>query len=191
MRDILQLKVTLNKSEPLIWRRVFVPVTVTFFDLHHIIQIAMGWTNSHLFEFKVGDATIGYKDEQLEGFENVIDANEVRLAKVLKEEGMSFSYLYDFGDYWRHTITVEDILSPSPRKVYPGCISGQLRCPPEDCGGIGGFYDMLEILKDKKHPQYKQIKTWVGKGYDPEEFDLAKINKELPKYRKYMKHWKD
>lgn len=191
MRDILQLSITLNKTAPLIWRRVLVPAKVTFFDLHHILQISMGWTNSHLFEFQVGDATIGYRDEQLEGYENVIDANEVKLARVLKEEGMSFSYLYDFGDYWRHTIAVEDILSPTPGQVYPVCIRGQLRCPPEDCGGIHGFYDMQAILKDKKHPEYKDTKIWVGKGYDPEEFDLVKINKELPKYRKWMKHWED
>lgn len=191
MRDILQLTVILNKTEPLIWRRVLVPATVTFFDLHHIFQIAMGWTNSHLFEFQLGDATIGYRDEQLEGFENVIDANKVRLAKVLKEEGMTFSYLYDFGDYWRHTITVEDILTASPRMTYPVCLHGQLRCPPEDCGSISGFYDLLAILKDKRHPEYKESKAWVGKDYDPDEFDLVKINKELPRYRKYMKHWED
>lgn len=189
MKIIFQIKISLDKTQPVIWRRVLVPASVTFFDLHHIIQISMGWTNSHLFEFKVGDYTIGYEDQRLEGFEDVANANDVRLDLLLMEEGKVFSYLYDFGDYWKHTITVERILQEEPGKLYPVCIEGELRCPPEDCGSIDGFYSMLGILKDKKHPDYRETKRWVGRGYDPENFDIAKINNELPKYRKWMKHW--
>ena len=189
MKPILQIKISLDKTQPLIWRRVLVPASVTFFDLHHIFQISMGWTNSHLFEFKVGDYTIGYEDQRLEAFENVANANAVTLDLLLIQEGKTFSYLYDFGDYWKHTVTVERILEEEAGKQYPVCIDGELRCPPEDCGSIDGFYRMLAVLQDKKHPEHKETKTWVGRGYNPEKFNMAKINKELPRYRRWMKHW--
>lgn len=150
----------------------------------------MGWTNSHLFEFQVGDYKIGFTDDTVEGFEDVTPAGDVTLDLLLLKEGFTFGYLYDFGDYWRHTVEVEKILSKEEGKVYPVCIDGQLACPPEDCGGIHGFYQNLEILKDPKHPEYKDLKRWLGRGYDPEKFNIEKVNKELPRFKKWMKHWK-
>ena len=191
MNPILQLNVTLDKTEPSIWRRVLVPASVSFFDLHHILQIAMGWTNSHLFEFQVGDYKIGYVEERLDDFEDVADANEVTLDTLLLKKGLVFRYLYDFGDYWQHAVAVENVLQPEPQRIYPVCIDGALRCPPEDCGSISGFYEMLRILKDKKHPEHRDTKVWVGRGYNPEIFNIGKVNRELPRYRKYMKHWED
>src|SRR5690349_21507996 len=116
MNPILQLNVTLDKTEPLIWRRVLVPASVSFFDLHHILQIAMGWTNSHLFEFQVGDYKIGYVEERLDDFEDVADANEVTLDTLLLKKGLVFRYLYDFGDYWEHAVAVENVLQPEPQR---------------------------------------------------------------------------
>lgn len=112
----------------------------------------------------IGDYIIGYEDERLDAFEDVANANAVTLDTLLMEEGLVFSYLYDFGDYWKHTVTVEQIFKEDPEKVYPVCIDGELRCPPEDCGSISGFYDMLDIMKNKKHPEYKETKTWVGRN---------------------------
>lgn len=190
MPEILSLKITLDKTNPAIWRRVLVPSSVTFFDLHHIIQISMGWTNSHLFEFQVGDYRIGYTDDEEEGFEDVADANEVVLDLLLLKQGMTFSYIYDLGDYWRHTVEVEKFLQKQEGKVYPVCTEGELACPTEDSGGIYGFYQNLAILKNPKHPGYKELKRWLGRGYDPEKFNIEKVNKELPKFKKWMKHWR-
>jgi len=184
---ILSVKITLAKSDPAIWRRVLVPSSVTFFDLHHIIQISMGWTNSHLFEFKVGNYKIGYADDD---HEDVAHANEVTLDLLLMTKGIQFNYIYDFGDSWLHTIKVEEITTREEGKVYPFCLDGALACPPEDCGGIYGYYHNLEILKNPKHPEYKDLKRWLGRGYDPERIDLDKVNRELPKFKKWMKHWK-
>ena len=190
MSKILSLKITLNETNPVIWRRVLVPASVTFFDLHHVFQISMGWTNSHLFEFQIGDYKIGYTDDVHEGFEDVAHASEVTLDLLLLKEGLTFGYLYDLGDFWTHTVDVEKILSKDDSKVYPSCTGGQLACPTEDSGGIHGFYRNLEILKDPKHAEYKDLKRWLGRNYDPEKFDVNKINKELPKFKKWMKHWR-
>jgi len=189
VNQILCLKITLNQTNPAIWRKVMVPASVRFFDLHHIIQISLGWKNSHLFEFQVGDYKIGYIDPN-EAFEDTADAGGVTLDLLLTKEGFTFTYLYDFGDNWQHTVEVEKILEKENGKVYPVCTEGQLACPPEDSGGIHGFYDKLEILKDKKHPEYAFIKEWIGRGYDPEKFNIDKVNKELPNFKSYMKHWK-
>lgn len=150
----------------------------------------MGWTNSHLFEFQVGDYKIGYvdKNDLHEYYEDVAHASEVPLDLLLKED-LTFGYLYDFGDSWRHTVEVEKILSKEDGRVYPVCTDGQLACPTEDSGGIHGFYQNLEILKNPKHPEYKDLKRWLGRGYDPEKFNIDKVNKELPRFKKWMKHW--
>jgi hypothetical protein len=190
LNQILSLKITLDNTSPVIWRKVLVPPSVKFFDLHHIIQISMGWTNSHLFEFQVGDYKIGYTDSNEEGYEDVADAGEVVLDLLLMKEGFTFEYLYDFGDHWLHTVVVEKILTKEDGKVYPVCTEGQLACPTEDSGGIDGFYGNLEILKDPKHPEYKDTKRWLGRGYDPEKFDIDKVNKTLPKFKSWMKHWR-
>ena len=189
MNQNLSLKITLNKTNPAIWRKVLVPSSVTFFDLHHIIQISMGWKNSHLFEFQVDDYKIGYIDPN-EAFEDIADASEVMLDLLLMKEGFTFTYLYDFGDNWQHTVEVEKILEKENDKVYPVCTEGHLACPPEDSGGIHGFHDKLEILKNKKHPEYAFIKEWLGRGYDPDKFNIDKVNKELPRFKRYMKQWK-
>jgi Plasmid pRiA4b ORF-3-like protein len=189
MQQIILLKITLNESSPTIWRSVLVPASIKFFDLHHIIQISIGWKNSHMFEFHVGDYKIGYIDPN-EAFEDIADASEVALELLLTKEGFRFTYLYDFGDNWQHTVQVEKILEKEEGKVYPACLEGELACPPEDSGGIHGFYENLRILKDPKHPGYKEVKRWLGRGYDPEKFNIGKVNKELPKFKSYMKHWK-
>lgn len=188
MEDILALKITLNDTRPAIWRKILVPASVTFFDLHHIIQIGMGWKNGHLFEFEVGEHKIGYISPT-DAFEDLADANEVTLDLLLKP-GVEFSYVYDFGDNWIHTVSVEALFEEETGRTYPLCLEGQLACPPEDSGGIHGFYQNLEILKDKKNPDHAALKQWVGRGYNPEKFDISKVNAELPKFKKYMKHWK-
>lgn len=187
--EAIQIKVTLIGFDPAIWRRIVVPSSINFFDLHHVVQISMGWKNFHLFEFHIGNYRIGFIDEEFVNSDELADALDVQVDLLLGKEGANGTYLYDFGDHWEHMLEVEKVVAES-HLAFPICIGGELNCPPEDCGGIPGFHNMLEILKDRKHPEFRETKRWAGRGYDPAKFDLEKINKELPKYKRYMRYWK-
>ena len=102
---------------------------------------------------------------------------------------MKFLYLYDFGDNWQHPIEVEKIMDTEEGQKYPVCIEGELNCPPENCGGIPGYRNILEILNDKGHPEYQEMREWAGR-YNPKKFNKEKINRELLKFKEYMKHWR-
>ena len=187
MTHIIQLKLTLSGIEPPVWRRLRVPDSITFFDLHHIFQIAMGWKNAHLFEFRIGDYAMGFIDESAP--EDLADARLVTIDTLITQVGMRFSYLYDFGDGWNHLIEIEKI-SVDETIQTPVCLEGERNCPPEDCGGIPGYHHLMEVLKDKSNPDYSEMKRWAGKGYDPETFDLKKVARLLPKFKSFMRMWK-
>lgn len=193
MSDILQLHISLENSDPLIYRTIQLKTGTSFFELHHIIQIAMGWQNYHLFEFNLDGYRIGMIDETDKssgyGSDQVLDATIILLTDILSCEKDSFVYTYDFGDCWLHNITIEKNLKKVPKVSYPICIEGQLNCPPEDCGGVSGFNYILSIIGDKKHPEYKDTRQWVGKKYDPLIFDKEKTNKQLKQLRKYISRW--
>lgn len=179
--------VTLKRTKPIIWRNILVPANVSFNTLHHTIQISMGWTNSHLYEFNILGYCIAKLYEGIEEDERpIINADETTLNDILDTIGETFEYEYDFGDGWMHIIKLENIQLFDPGQQYPYCFAGELKCPPEDCGGIGGFYEMLAILADKTHPEYRDTKRLVGR-YNAEEFDLNKVNKKLRNIGRYMK----
>ncbi|MGM0390418.1 MAG: plasmid pRiA4b ORF-3 family protein [Bacteroidota bacterium] len=180
----VQLKISLKNSKPPIWRRVLVKSSISFYELHYTIQLAMGWGIYHLYEFKIGNYRIGIIDEDFDdpesGDADVIDATEITLDEVLsKGEVKSFNYEYDFGDGWIHSIVVEKTLPLDPATYYPVCIKGKLACPPEDCGGLYGYYNLLEIISDKKHPEYEEMLEWMGGRFDPTEFELDDVNVHL------------
>ncbi len=196
MDDIIQLKITLKWTKPPIWRRVQVDRKTTFFELHHIIQIAMGWENYHLFQFNFDGDRIGEPSEEDIDFFNFgfgsgrkkrIDASTVTLDSFITEVKEKFEYEYDFGDGWIHQILVEKFLPRDSTKVYPVCTGGKRNCPPEDCGGVGGFYYMLEAIKDKKHPDYNHLTEWLGGDFDTEYFDKDDINVGLKYLQAYIK----
>ncbi|MBC7890213.1 MAG: plasmid pRiA4b ORF-3 family protein [Ferruginibacter sp.] len=191
MKEIIQLHVSLQGSKPLIWRSILVNEETSFFELHHIIQIAMGWKNYHLFEFNLDGYRVGMIEENGEqyGSNLRLDANKTLLKDVVSLEKDNFLYNYDFGDGWLHEIELKHAVDKNDNGIYPACISGQLNCPPEDCGGIGRFYNILKILQNKKHPEYKETKIWVGKKYDPESFDPLKVNKQLKQLKRYISRW--
>lgn len=168
-----------------------VPGSVSFFDLNHIIQIAMGWTNSHLFEFRYDRYLIGYVSDEFEQDDNLIDASDVILGETITSVPDKLLYIYDLGDYWQHEVLVEAFLLKEAKTRYPVCTDGARKCPPEDCGSIAGFHNMLIALKDKTHPEHQEYLEWLGGSYDPKHFDLNVINAELPKYPEWMKHWED
>ncbi len=175
--QIYQLKITLRGSKPPIWRRVQVPGRATLYQLHWIIQMAMGWTNSHLHQFIIGGEY--YSEPSPFDFEQVVDERKFKLCELIPFEKARFVYEYDFGDSWQHVILVEKIIPPEPGARYPRCIKGKRACPPEDVGGVWGYEEMLAALKDSSHPEREMYAEWIGDDFDPEEFDLEWVNDDL------------
>lgn len=196
MPNVLQLKVELVDSEPKIWRRFLVLDKLTFEDLHLITNFIMGWEDCHLHDFDVAKNTkIVMNDEEndfdMPSFGNLKPAkclkeNQVKLSEFLNKEKQAIYYTYDFGDNWEHKITVEKI-SPQIKEAklnYPVCLDGEMACPLEDCGGLEGYKHLLEIQKNPKNPEYKDLMEWLGdEPIAPNEFDLKHINKELKRIK--------
>lgn len=178
---IYQLKVTLQDIDPPIWRRVQVPGKITLSGLHLVIQKVMGWENYHLYQFTI-DGT-EYGEPSSDAWSEVKNTRLAKLNRVATGEGSSFMYEYDFGDGWEHQITVEKILLPEPGTQYPICIDGARACPPEDCGGVWGYQDMLETIQDPEDEDYEDIVEWLGDNFDPEAFDLESVNRALQHIR--------
>ena len=175
---VYQLKISLKGGKPPIWRRVQVVADTTLFELHKIIQITMGWWDSHLHQFIIHGKYFGipHPDYYME----VTNETNIRLLDVINAEKEKFIYEYDFGDSWEHVILIEKILSNDPKIKYPVCIKGKRACPPEDCGGIWGYYNFLEIIQNPDHPEYDEMSEWWDAGeFDPEAFDLDQINMRL------------
>lgn len=193
MENIIQLKVRLNRTFPEIWRRIQVEKTTSFFELHHIIQIVMGWENYHMFEFNFNGYRIGEPNDEMVGMgfgsKDVLDSKDIKLDSIITDITEIFDYDYDFGDGWNHRIIVEEFHPKKENIQYPRCIEGALKCPPEDCGGIGGYYNLLNVINNKKHPERKEMLEWLGRKYDPNEFNLKKINLQLSKLEKYILDW--
>lgn len=184
-KKIYQLKVTLDGSKPPIWRRLHVPENVTLYELHAILQIAMGWTNSHLHMFHIGKQIYGNPEDDEFGELGTKDETRYRLNKVANREKMKFHYEYDFGDSWEHTILVEEILPAQKGVQYPRCVAGKRACPPEDVGGVAGYEEFLAAIADPRHEEHEEYLTWIGGAFDPEEFDLDEINTTLPNYQRF------
>ena len=175
---IYQLKVTLMDVHPPIWRRVLVPGDIPLPQLHAVLQIAMGWTNSHLHGFRVKDQFFTEPDPDYI-FTDVEDERQVRLNQIAPEVGAKFIYEYDFGDSWEHDLIVEQILLPDPGVAYPRCIAGKRNCPLEDVGGTSGYAEFLSAIHNPRHPEHDEWLEWAGDQFDPEFFDLQKVNELL------------
>jgi hypothetical protein len=175
----LQLKVTLRYIRPPIWRRVVVPDNWTLGDLHWVIQLAFGWTNSHLHAFRIGDTEYGMAmDENEDLGPPVTDEDSVLLCGVINCKGQRFSYEYDFGDTWMHDVLVEKLTPATAQHGHAACLAGARACPPEDCGGVPGYMNVLRVLKRATTQDDREFRDWVG-DYDPEQFDLDEINGQL------------
>lgn len=167
-RQIYQLKVTLLDVTPPVWRRVLVPAAYTLDRIHRVIQYAMGWQAYHLHSFDIGGEQYGEPDPV--GGLGVDDELETRLDAVAGK-GDVLRYTYDFGDWWEHDVTVEDVLAADPDERYPVCVDGARACPPEDVGGAFGYAEFLTALADTRHPRYELMRSWLGREFDPEAFD--------------------
>ncbi|MGB7534069.1 MAG: plasmid pRiA4b ORF-3 family protein [Halobacteriota archaeon] len=188
--QVYQFKITLEGIKPPIWRRMQVPETYTFWDLHVAIQDAMGWIDYHLHEFELENPSTGLTvniGSPNEDFgEEVLPEGEQKIADYFSMENRSADYVYDFGDSWEHKIQLEKILPREKDINYPICIKGKRACPPEDCGGIWGYEELLEIIRNPEHEEYEEMLEWLGGEFDPEDFDVEEVSFADPDKRRKM-----
>lgn len=171
-----QLKITLADVKPPIWRRVTVLATITLPGLHAVVQTAMGWADTHLHEFEVDGRRYGGPDPDWAS--DVRPEAGVRLLDLVREGGR-VSYTYDFGDDWRHTITVEKVLPGDVGTDVPSCLAGRRGCPPEDTGGPWVYDEFLAAYRDPKHPEHETMREWAGPYFDPEHFNPDETTQAL------------
>jgi hypothetical protein len=173
------MKVTLLDTKPPIWRRFALPSTATLERLHQVLQAVMGWQESHLHQFITEDEQ--FYGPHFEGMgadwaKEVRDERKAKLCEVARNPKSRFVYEYDFGDGWQHGLEVEKVSLPQTGIRYPVCLAGERACPPEDCGGTAGYYEFLKAIKDEAHPEHNNLLEWIGGAFDPEKFDMEKIN---------------
>jgi hypothetical protein len=178
---IYRLKITLIGVEPPIWRRIQVPSSIKLCCLHTALQVVMGWADSHLHRFEKGGKYWGVPDGDL------IDESKMLLSKLLKAEGESMVYVYDFGDDWVHEVVLEKIIAVNDVAKKPICLGGERRCPPEDVGGVSGYERFLKVIFDPKHKEYEDLAGWAG-GHFIDEFDLKAVNEIFSLMRLPIRH---
>lgn len=171
LHEIATLRIELLDTNPPIWRQVEVPTSITLMVLHDIVQAAMGWYNQHLWELRLGKQRYGQPMPGNDwGGLPTLKADKVRLREILKPRKTVLDYTYDFGDSWEHRLTFTDVRAGEPDTDYPRYIAGERAAPPEDCGGVPGFYDALEVLADPSHPEHAEVIDWFD-GYDANTID--------------------
>ena len=175
------MKISLSGIKPTIYRTIQIEEHRTFFELHAAVQIAFGWENSQMHIFEIGDDRIGMSEFDEFEDDHTIEERNIRLFQTGLNEKDKFEYIYDFGDHWVHEIQLTKILE-SKKTFYPKCIKGAMNRPPEDCGGIHGFEDFKEIMGNRKHPEFKEMKTWYGGMYDEELFLKDQINEDFKNF---------
>jgi hypothetical protein len=187
------LKIRLLEIEPEIWRRFVVPSDITLDRLHDVIQIVMGWTDSHLHEFTIGKKRY---TEYPESKEDGLECGRYYLGDLIKQNGRTFGYLYDFGDSWEHEVILEDsrYFNPELRSTIE-CLDGARACPPEDVGSVPGYYEFCKALKDQYHAEHESHLELYGGEYDSEKFNSGEVNLELMKYlrwsRERLRSWQE
>lgn len=191
-RKVFQFKITLKGTKPPIWRRIQVPSRYSFWDLHCAIQDSMGWNDTHLHVFciqvpgYVPVIPVGLPSDDDFGEEPTRPGWKLPIRHVFWEAGTKADYVYDFGDDWLHTVELEKILAEEEGAAYPRCLAGRRRCPPEECGGVSSFADMLEIIADPSHQEYDEWWAWLGDSYDPAGFSAGEVKFTDPKERLKM-----
>ena len=175
---IAHLRIKLDDVEPAVLRRVQVPVTIRLDRLHLVLQAAMGWTNSHLYEIRAHDVGWGMSDPDFG--DGPLDASKARLIDVLEDVGTrSLKYVYDFGDCWEHSVRIERITDAVPGMIYPCLVEATGRCPPEDVGGPWGYREFLDAIADPDHQEHAERLEWIGGTFDPTTVDLQRLTKAV------------
>ena len=185
-KNIFQIQIALKNFKPKIWRRILIRSDMPLSDFHKVIQTTMGWTNSHLHQF-IKDGTfytVRLSEDSMWNEMNNVDYSGKRIKDLLSTEKDKIVYEYDFGDGWEHDLILEKILTNADDISTPVCTAGKQNCPPEDCGGVWGYADMLEILDNPKHEEHETYIEWLGGEFNPDQFDKDKVN-ELLKERDF------
>ena len=179
------MKIQLLDIEPAIWRRFVVPASITLDRLHDVIQIVMGWTDSHLHEFTIGNKRY---TEYPEFKDDGLICDRYRLGDLIKQKGRTFRYLYDFGDSWEHELVLEESRYFSPElRTDLACLEGERACPPEDVGGVPGYVEFCIALNDPNHEEHANYMEWCGENSDRERFDFESVNWKLMKYLRWSR----
>ena len=176
---IYQIKISLKDFQPTIWRRIQTPDMPLSF-LNHAIQLAMGWYGGHLHHFEIDHEYFG--DPTM--LDDVDDEGEINLSDLvsLGMKQKKFIYLYDFGDSWEHEIIIEKQFESTEDWAHPRCIAGENACPPEDCGGLWGYAEMLEARND---PNSEEVTDFFYLDeFDPKEFDVEEVNRRLTQLKR-------
>jgi len=184
----LQLKITLLDIRPTIWRRLLVPATIKLPKLHTVLQLAFGWTNSHLHAFRLEEDSYEANPPK-NGLGGLFgsdaqrhDERKFRLCDLLHAPGDWLIYEYDFGDGWQHEVFVEKILPGAPSKIAT-CLAGARAGPPDDCGGPPGYDQLLKAIANPKHPDHHHLVDWLGDPFDPTAFNLDSLNETLKSFK--------
>jgi hypothetical protein len=182
---VYQIKIELDEITPTIWRRVQIDSKILLPELHNILQIVMGWTNSHLHQFIKDDQfyTMKLDDDYYWDEMDNIDYKNIPVSQLLAKEGDTIVYEYDFGDSWEHIITLEKVLLNSHPQHLPICLDGEMACPFEDCGGAWGYQDILDVFKKPRSKEYKNFIKELGADFDPNFFNKDQINKLLKSHK--------
>ncbi|MFC3853616.1 plasmid pRiA4b ORF-3 family protein [Salinispirillum marinum] len=174
------LKVTLKHTEPLVWRLIAVDSQTTLERLHHILQISLGWTNSHLHLFESSQerrfGCLAHDEDNMLALE---DERAFTVGQLLYVEKQTLKYEYDFGDGWVHEVRLERILPDADLSVLPRCLEAHAQCPPEDVGGLDGFEEFKEAMADPEHEEHEDVMLWNGGHFDPLDVSLEEINDDL------------
>jgi len=179
-QSVFRLRIQLNDMEPAIWRRLLVPGAVRMANLADILLAAMGWSNSHLHAFTVGDRRYGMNvDEYPDG---ELDERKVTVLQALRDE-RRFTFDYDFGDSWEHDVVIEDLTFSDVGLKHAVCLDGANACPPDDVGGTWGYREFLVAVADPTHEEHESYLEWVGGSFDPTKFDLGEVNAVLQEVR--------
>jgi len=186
------LRVSLMESDSPVWRRFFVPASITLDRLHDVLQIVMGWEDRHLHEFTIGGKRYAESPELLA--DGALEEGAFRLLDVVRRKGRSFGYLYDFGDGWEHEVLVESTRYEPEGTDYPlWCLEGEGACPPEDVGGLPGYSEFCRVMADPRHSGHREMREWYGErqgkagGFDPAFLDLRRVNDDLMKYQNWSR----
>ena len=175
--EIMQLKAPLRRVRPPVWRRLHIRNDATLEALHECLQVSFGWANSHLHSFSTG--TTVYGPEALADALNAADERGTCLRDVFRRPGDRLWYEYDPGDGWAHDLVFERTVPFDYARPYPWVVGGRRACPPDDVGGVSGYERFLEAVTDKRHPEHKDMRKWYGGTFDPAQFDLLAVNREL------------
>ncbi|MCR4522146.1 plasmid pRiA4b ORF-3 family protein [Bosea sp. 47.2.35] len=179
---VARLKIELDDWSPVIWRRVEVPLTASLKALHDVIQAAMPFEDYHLFQFRADGKRFAIPDPEWESLrDRTFSARTTKLGALFDRGVTQLSYTYDFGDDWRHTVTVEDVFASDFGTEYPRYVDGARRGPPEDVGGIPGFQLFLDAIADPDHEQHDELMRWHGRPFEPEQLDVADIRGRIAK----------